>query len=115
MAIKDYCLYPNLCGIGADCSECHQRLIQSLRSELAAEREGHERVYKAMRGCWKDEEKRADRAEAAYISISAAARKLLDAMTDDTPMPDDIMLSVDDAMADLEHELSTEQEPADAR
>jgi hypothetical protein len=32
------CLYPNLCGIGADCRKCYEREILCLKSELETER-----------------------------------------------------------------------------
>lgn len=30
--MKDYCLYPNQCGSGMDCSECHQKRIAELEA-----------------------------------------------------------------------------------
>lgn len=36
--MSDYCLYPNQCGIGADCSPCYQKHITKLEAQLAAER-----------------------------------------------------------------------------
>jgi hypothetical protein len=37
--IDDYCLHPNLCGIGQDCSECHQNHVRQLKAEIARLRE----------------------------------------------------------------------------
>lgn len=34
--MSDYCLYPNQCGIGMDCSECYQKHIADLEKRLAA-------------------------------------------------------------------------------
>jgi regulator of replication initiation timing len=31
----DYCLHPDLCGIGQDCSECHQNHVEQLQAEVA--------------------------------------------------------------------------------
>lgn len=36
---SNYCLYPDLCGIGSDCSECQGKEISRLQSELARARE----------------------------------------------------------------------------
>lgn len=32
--MSDYCLYPNQCGPGVDCSLCHLRRIKELESAL---------------------------------------------------------------------------------
>jgi uncharacterized coiled-coil protein SlyX len=34
--MSDYCLYPNQCGPGMDCSPCYQKRIAELESKLAA-------------------------------------------------------------------------------
>jgi hypothetical protein len=33
--MTDYCLHPDLCGIGQDCSECHQNHVQQLKAEIS--------------------------------------------------------------------------------
>jgi hypothetical protein len=35
----DYCLHPDLCGIGQDCSECHQNHVQQLKAKIVRLRE----------------------------------------------------------------------------
>lgn len=37
--MTNYCLHPDQCGIGQDCSECHQNHVQQLKAEMARMRE----------------------------------------------------------------------------
>ena len=36
--MSEYCLYPNQCGPGMDCSECYQKRIEELEAQLSEAR-----------------------------------------------------------------------------
>ena len=63
--MQDYCKYPNLCGIGTDCSECMSGEIDRLRAEL-------ENAMAASES-WR---RRADKAEARVKELENEIRRL---------------------------------------
>jgi len=46
--MSDYCLHPNQCGPGMDCSPCYRKRITELEQQLAEQEQGIDNAVKTI-------------------------------------------------------------------